>query len=185
MENNNLKSQSASLISELTTKCKVKVLWITGNHSIGEDHQLYSMFTNPSNILEQLYMRFTSLSGRSAIDLFTALKNNNKLKQLYIEINNITDDACNAIIAALEMNRCLTELCMYRNPLSIKAIVNIVRCLVVNDTLKLLVLPKCPQEVHKDIFTLQEVVNKKRESQGCQVKLEIKIWHTACQPFYC
>ena len=44
---NGLTTQSSSLISELTVKCKVKVLVITGNYTIGEDQQLYSMLTNP------------------------------------------------------------------------------------------------------------------------------------------
>ena len=39
---NGLTSQSSSLISELTVKCKVKMLVIIGNHTIGEDQQLYS-----------------------------------------------------------------------------------------------------------------------------------------------
>ena len=51
---------------------------------------------------------------------------------------------------------------------------NIVKCLKVNDTLQLLGLPKCPEDIQKNIRSLQEVVHKERKSRGCQVKLKIK-----------
>ena len=171
--NNGLTTKSSSLISELVVQYKVKELGITGNN-IGEDQQLYSMLTNPSNVLERLYMGDTKLSSTAATDLFTAVKNNNKLKKLYIAYNDITDDACAAITTALERNSCLVELSMYDNPLTSEAIVNIVRCLEVNNTLQILGLPKCPQDIQENIRSLQEVVNKKRESRGCQVKLEVE-----------
>ena len=172
--NNGLTAQSSSLISELTVKCKVKELTIAGNHTIGEGQQLYSMLSNPFTVLEQLIMQCTQLSSTAATHLFTALKDNNKLKVLYIDCNAITDDACDTITTALERNSCLVKLNMYNNPLSSEAIINIVRCLEVNDTLQLLGLPKCPQDIQQNIRSLQKVVNEKRVSRGCQVKLEIK-----------
>ena len=54
LQRNGLTSKSSSLISELTVKCKVKILVIAGNRTIGEDQQLYSMLTNPSTELELL-----------------------------------------------------------------------------------------------------------------------------------
>ena len=171
--NNGLTTQSSSLISELTVKCKVKELGIAGNDTIGEDQQLYSMLTNPSSVLETLIMRDTQLSSRAATDLFTAVKDNNKLKKLIIDYNDITDDACDAITTALKSNSCLVTLSMYGNPLSSEAILNIVQCLKVNDTIQLIGLPKCPQGIQENIRSLQ-VVNKNRASRGCQVKLEIK-----------
>ena len=175
LQNNGLTTQSSSLISELTVKCKVKELGISGNHTIGEDQQLYSMLTDPSSVLETaLYMRDTQLSSRAATDLFTAVKGNNKLKQLKIDYNAITDDACDAITTALKSNSSLVELSMYDNPLSNEAILKIVQCLEDNDTLQLLGLPKCPEGIQENIRSLQEVVNKNRASRGCQVKLEIK-----------
>ena len=174
LHNNGLTVQSSSLISELIVKCKVKVLRISGNYTIGEDQQFYSMLSNPSTVLEQLDMWDTQLSSTAATHLFTALKDNNKLKELYIAYNAITDDACDAITTALERNSCLVTLGMYHNPLSSEAIINIVRCLEVNNTLQLLWLPECPQDIQQNIRSLQEVVSKKRESRGCQVKLEIK-----------
>ena len=171
---NGLTTQSSSLISQLVVQYKVKELVIAGNDTIGEDQQLYSMLTNPSNVLEELLMWDTELSSIAATDLFTAVKENNKLKELYIAYNAITDDACAAITTALERNSCLVKLGMHGNPLSSEAIVNIVRCLEVNNTLQLLGLPDCPQYIEENIRSLQEVVNKKRESRGCQVKLEIE-----------
>ena len=153
--------------------CEVKVLVINGNYTIGENEQLYSILSNPSTMLEELYMGNTKLSSRAAIALFTALKDNNKLKLLHIAGNAITDDACAAITTALERNSCLVTLNMYDNPMTGEAIVNIVNGLKVNNTLKLLWLPKCPEDIEKTISSLQEVINKNRESQGCQVKLRI------------
>ena len=174
LSSNGLTTQSSSLISQLVVQYKVKELAIADNDTIGEDQQLYSMLTNPSNVLKQLNMWYTKLSSTAATDLFTAVKENNKLKVLYIDYNDITDDACAAITTALERNSCLVELSMHGNPLSSEAIVKIVRCLEVNNTLQLLGLPDCPQDIQENIRSLQEVVNKKRESRGCQVKLEIK-----------
>ena len=174
LDNNGLTSKSSSLISELTVKCKVKRLEITGNHTIGENQQLYSMLTNPSTELERLHMWATNLSNRGGRALFTSIMKNNKLKELHIAFNAITDDACDVITTALQRNSCLVTLSMYINPLSSEAITNIVQCLEVNNTLQLLGLPDCPQAIKENITSLQEVVNKKRESRGCQVKLEIK-----------
>ena len=174
LDSNGLTSQSSSLISELTVKYKVKKLSIASYYSIGNDQQLYSMLTNPSNVLERLNMMGTKLSFRTATDLFTALKYNNKLKELIIHNNAITDDACNAITAALKRSNCLVKLGMYGNPLSSEAMISIVGCLEDNNTLQLLGLPYCPRDIQKTIKSLQEVVNKKRESQECQVKLKIR-----------
>ena len=173
LDNNGLTSKSSSLISELTVKCKVKILVIYGNDTIGEDQQLYSMLTNPSTELEQLYMLDTSLSSRGARALFTSIMKNNKLKVLDIADNAITDDACDVITTALQRNSCLVKLYMCDNPLSSEAIINIVQCLEVNNTLQILWLPYCPQAIQENIRSLQEVVNKKRESRGCQVRLKI------------
>ena len=170
---NGLTTQSSSLISDITVKCKVKKLWIRGNHTIGEDDQLYSMLSHPSTMLEELYMWSTQLSSRAAIALFTAVKDNNKLKVLYINYNAITDDACDAITTALKSNNCLVRLYMDHNPLTGEAIVTIVNALKVNNTLSLLWLPLCPEGIEKIISSLQEVINKNRESRGCQVKLMI------------
>ena len=176
LDNNNLTTQSASLISEFTVKCKVKKLVISHNYTVGEDKQLYAMLTNPGNLLEEINMYNTKLSCAGAIALFEALKENNKLKVLYVDNNTITDNACNAITTALQRNTCLVKLGIFRNPLTSEAILKIVRCLEVNNTLQLLGLPDCPQSI-ECIRSQEEAVNKKRESAGCQAKLEITFYY--------
>ena len=170
---NGLTTQSSPLISDITMKCKVKKLGISGNITIGENEQLYYMLSNPSTILEKLYMDSTKLSTRAAIALFTSLKDNNRLKVLSIASNEVTDDVCDAMTTALERNSCLALLHMERNPLTNEAIVNIVNSLKVNNTLHQLGLPTLPEDIKKTISSLQEVINKNRERQGCQVKLII------------
>ena len=170
---NGLTILSSSLIRNITVCCNVKELWINNNHAIGEDEQLYSMLTDPSTVLETLYMCNINLSNKAAIALFNALKDNNKLKQLNIAFNEVTDDACDAITTALKENSCLVRLYMYNNPLTGKAIVNIVNSLKKNYTLELIGLPKCPENSKERISFLQKVINTKRESLGFQVKLSI------------
>ena len=171
---NGLTTLSSSLISEITLKCKVKVLRITGNYTIGENEQLYSMLNSSSTMLEGLWMANTKLSSRAAIALFTALKNNTKLKELHIYSNAITDDACDSIASALERNSSLVTLYIWGNPLTGEAMVKIVNSLKVNNALALLGFsPKCPEEIKKIIISLQMIINKNRQKQGCQVKLRI------------
>ena len=153
------------------------MLWNSDNYTIGEDQQLFSMLTDPSNVLERLSMWGTGLSSSAAIALFTILKDNNKLKELYIDGNAITDDALDAITTTLESNSCLVILGMYGNPLSSEAITNVVECLEINNTLQLLGLPNFPYGIQQNIRSLKEVVIKKRESRGCLVKLEINFSH--------
>ena len=170
---NDLTVQSSSLISELTIRCKVKWLWIAYNDTIGEDQQLYTMLSNPDCVLEALFMWHIRLSSTAATYLFTSLRNNHTLKRLMINNNAITDDACDAIIATMKSNSCLLILGMHDNPLSSKAILNIVQCLESNNALELLGLPELSQTTKNKLKSLQEVVNMKRASQKCQVKLEI------------
>ena len=173
LSDNGLTTHSSSMISDITLSCKVKELRLRGNYIIGEDEQLYSILTNPSTMLEILSMPYTHLSSRAAITLFNTLKDNNKLKVLNISHNDVTDDASDAITTALEKNSCLVRLIMDHNPLTGEAVVNIVNSLKGNNTLVVLWLPTCPEDIKKRISSPQEVINRKRESQGCQVKLMI------------
>lgn len=54
LTSNGLTAQSSSMISEITINCKVKDLGISSNYTIGENQQLYSMLSDPTNVLEQL-----------------------------------------------------------------------------------------------------------------------------------
>ena len=167
---NNLTTRSSSLISDITIMCKVKKLGISGNFTVGENEQLYSMLTNPGTTVEKLYMDNTKLSSRAAIALFVSLKHNNYLKELSIAINEITDDVYDAMANTLERNSCLVLLHMNRNPLTAEAIVNTLNA---NNKLEQLGLPKFPEDIKERITSLQQVINKKRESRGCSVKLKI------------
>ena len=169
---NGLTRHSSSLISDVTIKCKVRQLWINGNENIGENEQLYS---NSSTMLKMLGMGHTKLSSRGATKLFTSLQNNSKLKALYIHNNAITAAACD-VIRTLEKNSSLVRLSMWGNPLTGEAIVNMLDGLRVNNTFAVLGLPEFPEDIKKRISSLQEIINKKRESRGCQVKLTIDYW---------
>ena len=75
------------------------------NSIVGEDEKLYSILSDPSSMMEELYMGYTKLSSNAAIKLFTALSNGKKLRVLWIGGNDITDEAqCEAIIMAMRKN---------------------------------------------------------------------------------
>ena len=172
---NGLTRSSSSSISDLAVHCRVEWLGISGNRTIGEDPALYDMLSHPSSVLAGLDMRWTSLSSPSAtIVLFTALVKRNKLQGLNINNNSITDEACDVIAASLKNNISLVRLEVYRNKMiSSEAACRLVQALQHSDTLELLWLPRYTEDIEKRIGSLQEEVNKKRESRGCQTKLNI------------
>ena len=115
---NGLTKSSSSAISDITISCRVKNLDISGNKTVGEDERLYSIISDPSSMLEELYMGSTRLSSNAAIKLFTALSECKKLRILRIYNNHITDEACDAIIIAMKKNTSLVELDMGNNSIS-------------------------------------------------------------------
>ena len=141
LEFNGFTRSSSSSINDLTIHCRVEVLYITGNNTIGEDPALYNMLTHPSSRLVTLDMQGTSLSSPSAITLFTALTKGNKLKVLYISHNLITDEACDVIASTINNNTSLVWLGMSGNKISRKAAQRLLQALNNNDTLKELWLP--------------------------------------------
>ena len=174
LNNNDITKSSSFAISDIVIKCRVEVLNISGNKTIGEDERLYSLISDSSSVVEKLYMYSTNLSSSGAIKLFNALSESKKLRILWISSNNITDEACDSIIMALKKNASLVELWMYHNPISGEYAQLITRALYDNSTLQLLSLPLYPQDIKEKIRLTAEEVNKKRESRECQVKLEIK-----------
>ena len=174
--NNSLTAQSSSSISEISLKCKVKRLLISYNNSIGEDCQLYSILTDPLTMLELLGMDNINLSSNAAVSLFTAMQHNNKLKVLYITNNDIdiNDDVCNAITTAIKKNHCLVELHMWGNQITDEAIKAILQVLKNNLTMELLWLPNCSHEMQQYVSTQEEVINKGRKKQTCEIKLKIE-----------
>ena len=169
---NGLTEAASSLISDIIIKCKVKELWINGNHFIGEHQEFYSMLTN-SVTLESLYLIDIQLSSQAAFSIFKALMHNNTLKELIITNNNISDDVCISITRALQNNSSLVKLWMWDNPIHSETLVLILKALQDNNTLALLGFPNCPEKTKMELESLQVDVNKKRENHGCQVKLVI------------
>ena len=170
---NGLTESSSSAISDITTSCRVRVLHISHNSTVGEDERLYSIISDPSSMLEELYMHFTKLSSSVAIKLFTALSEGKKLRVLHIPYNDITDEACDAIVMAMKKNTSLVELYMYWNPISGKCAQLIVQALQQNNTLQQLMLPSYSDDVEERIRLSAEEVNNKRKSRNCQKKFEI------------
>ena len=170
---NGLTESSSSAISDITISCRVKVLIISYNNTIGEDERLYSIISNPSSMLEELHMLSTKLSSSGAIKLFTALSEGKKLRTLWIADNDITDEACDAIIMAMKKNNSLVNLDMKDNPISGECAQLIVQGLQHNNTLQILRLHWYSEDVKERIRLSAEEVNKKRESHNCQVKLKI------------
>jgi len=151
----------------------VEVLDINRNHTIGEDPALYNMLSHPSSRLVRLYMSGTSLLSSSTIVLFTALAKGNKLQELYISHNLITDEACDVIATTMKSNSSLVVLGMSGNKISGEAAQHLVQTFQHNNTLQQLVPSHYTEDVTKRIRSLQEEVNKNRESRGCQTKLII------------
>jgi len=173
LSDNDLTTSSSS-ISDLIIHCRVEVLDITGNHTIGEDPTLYNMSSHPSSRLVKLYMSGTCLSSSSTIVLFTALAKGNKLQQLYINNNLITDEACDVIATTMKNNSSLAVLGMYGNKISGEAAQHLVQALQHNNILQLRWLPfSYTDDVKKTIRSLQEEINKNRESKGSQTELAI------------
>jgi len=171
---NGLTRLSSSHISEIVIHCRVEMLWISGNHTIGEDFALYNMLTDHSSMLVRLGMGLVSLSSPSAITLFTALAQGNRLQWLYINSNNINDEARDAIVASLKKSTSLLKLWMWHNMFSEEAAQDLVQALHNNSTIQFLRLPNYPEDVEETIRSLQEDIIKNRESKGCQTKLEIR-----------
>ena len=169
---NDLTAASSSAISDLTINCRVKILYIGANTTVGEDDRLYRILIDHSSMIEELYMHSTNLSSSAAIKLFTSLSKAKKLKILWIVNNNITDEACDAIIMAMKKNTSLIKLYMHQNSISKECPQLIVEALQQNNSLQLLYLNG--YNVKGKIISLELQVNKNRITHGCQVKLEIK-----------
>ena len=174
LNNNDITKCSSFAISDIVINCRVKVLNISGNKTIGEDERLYSLISDSSSAVEKLYMYSTKLSSNGAIKLFNALSEGKKLRVLWISSNNITDKVCDSICMALKKNTSLVELWMYHNLISGECAQLITQALHYNSTLQLLSLPLYPQDVKEKIRLSAEEVNDNRESRKCQVKLEVK-----------
>jgi len=175
--NNGLTKSSSFSISDLIIHCRVEELDISANHTIGEDPAFYNMLSHPSSRLVRLNMWHTSLSTSSAIVLFTALTKGNKLQELHISHNPISDEVCDVIVTTMKNNTSLVQLWMWDNKtISSETAQHVVQSLQHNDTLQGLWLSCYTEDVKKRIESLQEDINKNRESRGCQTTLNIYYW---------
>ena len=168
LSGNGLTKFSSFAISKITISCRVKVLNISDNDTVGEDERFYCILSDPSSVLEELDMFSTKLSSDAAIKLFTTLTDNKKLRSLRIYNNKINDEAYYAIIMAMKKNTSLVELDMCANPIGrcVRDIIKAVRC---NNSLQRLHIPLSFHEFRE----MSEEVNKIREKRGCPVKLEM------------
>ena len=66
---NMLTASSAAAISDLVIKCKVKVLGLNDNDTIGKDEKLYDMWSDPNSVLEELHMERSKLSASTTESL--------------------------------------------------------------------------------------------------------------------
>ena len=171
---NRLTKSSSSAITDITISCRVKILVISGNETVGEDERLYSIISDPSSMLEELHMSSTKLSSNAEIKWFTALSEGKKLRILWIRYNNIADGACDAIIMAMKKNTSLVKLRMYGNRINGECAQLIVQSLQHNNTLHVLRLPHYSDDVKMLIRLSTEEVNKNRENCECQVKLNVE-----------
>jgi len=174
--NNDLSSSSDSSLSDIIITCKVKMLGISHNKAVGETpHFFTTLLTHSSCMIETLIVYDNNYSTtRWATELFSSLKENNTVKELEIMSNNISDDVCSVICDALHVNNSLRVLNMYDNPITGEASQLILDALKDNNTLELLQLPSYPDNIKKEIKSLQQVVNKERTRRGCDIKLEIE-----------
>ena len=173
LNNNDLSSSSDSSLSDIVITCKVKVLDISSNKDVGETPHFFTIIlTHPSCVIEELYMWYNNYSTtRPVMEVFSSLRENKTVKRLGIMGNNISDDECGVICDVLSVNNTLRELYMGDNPITGQASQLILDALKNNNTLEQLYLPYYPEDIKKEIRSLEQVVNEKR--RRCDVKLEI------------
>ena len=138
LEYNDLSSSSDSSLSNIVVTCKVKVLGIYHNSTIGETEEFVTkILTNPS-VIQVLYMHYNTYSRKWTTHLFSSLKENLTLKCLGIGRTNISDDMCDVICDALIVNSTLRELYIWGNPITEQGTKMILDALKVNNALELL-----------------------------------------------
>ena len=167
-------SSSSAFISDIVLGCKVEVLSISGNDTIGESGELYSMLSHPSSILKVLYMYNISLYSTAASKLFSAVKDNDQLKELDISINSITDAVADTLTSAIATNKSLVKLRMKRNAISGETMVTVLEALKHNNTLQRLDIPIYPPVIMDRIGVLVQEFNTKRRNQGLKDNLTVK-----------
>ena len=176
LNDNELSSSSDSCLTDIVISCRVKVLDISKNKTIGQTVEFFpTILYSPSSVIEELYIHNINLSARAAIVMFTLLKKEKtKLKRLGMAYNHITDDTCDVIAETLRVNSLLEYLDIYGNKISTEALQLILNSLRHNNTLTQLNFPgNYSEDDKKQILMLQDIVNEERKHRRCQVKLNV------------
>ena len=173
LSDNDLSSSSDDCLANIVITCRVKLLGISYNKTIGQTEEFFPTILSPSSsMIESLYIAGVQLSNRATILIFTLLKENTKLKELDIANNSFTDDACDIIAETLQINSTLEDLNIHGNKISKEAILLILNSLRHNDTLtQLNILHKGDK---KQVLQLRDIVNEERKHRGCQAKLNVE-----------
>ena len=171
---NYITSSSDSCISDLVINCSVRSLGVSGNRSLGETLQFYTMISHPLSVLEQLWVSGNCLTTMSVTFLFKSLRKPNKIKWLIITDNLIDDGICDEIVATLQTNTTLEKLLMSNNPISSEGANKIIDSLFSNDVLSMLWLPGYPDDVTSAMKSKLENVNEYRRINANHTEINIK-----------
>ena len=171
---NFITSSSDSCISDLVINCSVKSLGASGNKSLGETLQFYTMISHPLSVLEQLWLAGNRLTTMSATFLFKSMRKPNRIKSLIITDNLIDDNICDEVITTLQMNTTLTRLLMSSNPISSDGAHKIIDSLFFNDVLSVLWLPGYPDDDINAMETKQEKINENRRRNEEYTEINIR-----------
>ena len=173
LSQNGLTQTSSSFISNIALSCKIKKVIISGNPTIGDNKELYTMLSHPSSVVDSLHMNSSALSSTACRALFAAVKDAIKLQHLSISRNCITDDAANDIANALAVNKSLQRLEIHGNPISGEGLQVILQALRTNKKLMKLKLPNCPSASKEKITLFKNEINHLRTKQGVVQHLDV------------
>ena len=176
LNHNGLTQASSSFISNIVLNCRVETMMISGNPTIGDNEELYTMLSHPSSVVDSLHMNSASLSSAACKALFAAVKDASKLQHLFISRNNITDDVADDIANALAVNNSLQRLDMYSNPITGEGMQVILQALKGSKSLMKLKFPSCLPASKEKIILLKNEINNVRSKQGITQHLDV-IFH--------
>ena len=174
--NNSLSHCSDGCLADIVITCKVRILSINHNRTIGQTKEFFPTILCPlSSVTDRLFIADIDLTYSAAIMIFTMLMQKTKLKKLGIANNDIINDVCDVIAKSLQVNCTLEWLSIHSNKIRNEALQSILNSLRHNNTLTQLLLPSnYSEDVKKQILQLQDIVNKERNHRRCQAKLNVK-----------
>ena len=174
LSSNDLLSSSDGCLTDIVITCRVKVLSISDNKTIGQTEAFFpTILSSSSSVLETLHIDGINLSSRAAIMIFTLLKERKtKLKVLGMADNDITDDVCDVIAETLQVNSTLEYLYISGNNISKEASQLVLNSLRHNNTLTELWFPDYYKD-NKQILALKDIVNEERKHRRCKTMLNV------------